>query len=167
MLILPLGTKTQKHLCAAGPSVVFFTGEVVSVYDDLTYDTFTDASEMFGILSYIDGDVAEILVEKEVNLVTDRYAFGVNFIPGQDLTVNSAGLLTPCFNNRKIVGRVNKPVDAIGLDICFGVKNEYKSLVVKYGNGAVCMKCSEYFPYAEESNMPQGKFKCWGCRSGW
>jgi len=46
-------------------------------------------------------------------------------------------------------------------DIPVGGRRRNKSY-----DGEYCMKCTEYFPFAEP-NRPDDKFICYGCRSGW
>lgn len=55
------------------------------------------------------------------------------------------------------------------LDELDGPPDDYPVIVKKSktkskGNGCVCPKCGELYPYAEP-NQPDGSFKCWSCRN--
>ena len=38
---------------------------------------------------------------------------------------------------------------------------------IELTDGQTCIKCQDFYPYADRPNQKDGTFKCWPCRNIW
>lgn len=68
--------------------------------------------------------------------------------------------------SKKIIGKViSHSCDDWILEFNFNNDDKSNVFTKKTYGPQRCIKCLNDYPYAEESNQPDGTFKCWGCRN--
>lgn len=111
-----------------------------------------DKDEYLNTIHYTDGD-------KLYTYPSNRHSSVTNFV--SRVAVRNY--------DSKIIGRImimgSYSHDGWYLEFDFNNSVSSNISTKKTSGPQRCIKCLTDYPYAEESNQPDGTFKCWGCRN--